>query len=81
MNDLQNSIQDRKVLEYMRENNLLPLYIPAGCTGIMQASDTVAKKPFKVGLKAGFCNYLYEKYNKWIAINYDKETRGQWNPQ
>ena len=34
----------------MKENNLLWLYIPAGCTDIMEASDTVANKPFEVGL-------------------------------
>ena len=47
----------------------------------MQTCDTVANKPFKVGIKAAFRDYLFEKYAKWVALNPDSETRGQWNPQ
>ena len=47
----------------------------------MQTCDTVANKPFKVGLKAAFKYYLYDELNKWLALNPDKETRGVWNPK
>ena len=36
---------------FMKENYLLSLYIPAGCTDVVQTCDTVANKPFKVGIK------------------------------
>ena len=42
---------------------------------------TVANKPFKVGIKAAFRDYLFEEYAKWVALNPDSETRGQWNPR
>ena len=47
----------------------------------MQTCDTVANKPFKVGIKAAFKDYLFEEYTKWVALNPDSETRGQWNPK
>ena len=81
VHDLHYSHKDTKVLEFMKENNLLSLYIPAGCTDVMQTCDTVANKPFKAGVKSAFRDYLYVEYNKWIALNPDKETRGQWNPK
>ena len=42
---------------------------------------TVANKPFKVGIKAAFRDYLFEEYAEWVALNPDSETRGQWNPK
>ena len=28
-----------------------------------------------------FRDYLLEEYAKWVALNPDRETRGQWNPK
>ena len=28
-----------------------------------------ANKPFKVGIKAAFRDYLFEEYAKWVALN------------
>ena len=42
---------------------------------------TVANRPFKVGIKAAFRDYLFEEYAEWVALNPDSETRGQWNPK
>jgi hypothetical protein len=47
------SHKDARVLVFMKSNNLVSLYIPAGCT------DTV----FKVGLKAAFRDYLYGQHS------------------
>ena len=47
----------------------------------MQTCDTVENKPFKVGIKAAFKDYLFEEYTKWVALNPDSETRGHWNPK
>ena len=44
----------------------------------MQTCDTVANKTFKVGIRAAFRDCLYAK---WVALNPDSETRGQWNPK
>ena len=60
----------------MKDNNLLPLYIPVGCTDIMQTCDTVANKPFKVGIKAAFRDYLHIEHDLWKTKFLDKEARG-----
>jgi hypothetical protein len=58
VHDLHYCHKDADVLDFMKENNLLSLYIPAGCTDVMQTCDTVANKPFKVGLKAAFPDFF-----------------------
>jgi hypothetical protein len=60
--DLHYSHKDSDVLEFMKENNLLSLSIPAGCTDVMQTCDTLANKPFKVGLRAASRDFLYAEY-------------------
>lgn len=65
----------------MAENNLCSLYIPAACTDVMQTCDTVANKPFKVGLKGAFRNCLHKEYAAWKRKFPDIEARGQWNPK
>ena len=45
----------------MKENFLLSLYIPAGRTDVMQTCDTVANKPFKVGIKM-LSGIIYSNY-------------------
>ena len=47
----------------------------------MQTCDTVANEPFKVGMKAAFRGYLFEEYAKWVVLNPESGTRGQWNPK
>ena len=81
VHDLYYSHKDTNVLEFIKENSLLSLYIPAGCTDIMQTTDIVANIPLKVGLKAAFQDYFFVENNKCISLNPDKETRGQWNPK
>ena len=66
---------------FMKDNNLLSLHIPAGCTDVMQTCDTVANKPFKVGIKAAFREYLYIEHDLWKIKFPDKESWGQWNPK
>ena len=59
VHDLHYSHKDTNVLEFIKENTLISLYIPAGCTDIMQTTDTVGNIPFKVGLQAAFQDYLF----------------------
>ena len=81
IHDLHYFYKDATVLEFMKDNNLLSLYIPAGCTDVMQTCDIVANKPFKVGIKAAFWDYLYIEHDLWKTKLSDKEARGQWNPK
>ena len=79
------SHKDATVLEFMKDNNLLSLYIPAGCTDVMQTCDTMANKPFKVGFEAAFRavfrDYLYIEHDLWKTKFPDKEARGKLNPK
>lgn len=79
--DLHYSHKDATILAFMAENNLCSLYIPAACTDVMQTCYTVANKPFKVGLKGAFRNYLHKEYAAWKRKFPDVEARGQWNPK
>ena len=81
IHDLHYSHKDATVLAFMAENNLCSLYIPAACTDVMQTCDTVANKPFKVGLKGAFRNCLHKEYAAWKRKFPDIEARGQWNPK
>ena len=81
IHDLHYSHKDATVLAFMKENNLLSLYIPAACTDVMQTCDTVANKPFKVGLKAAFRNFLHFEYESWKRDFPDVDSRGQWDPK
>ena len=81
VHDLHYSHKDAAVLDFMKEINLLSLYIPTACTDVMQTYDTVANKPFKVGLKAAFRDYLHTECGKWMIANPEEEVRGQCNPK
>ena len=47
----------------------------------MQTYDTVANKPFKVGLKAAFRDFLHFQYSAFKRLFADVNTRGQWDPK
>ena len=57
--DLHYSHKDAAVLAHMRENNILPVYIPAGCTDLHQVCDVVINKPYKNGdyVTGKFCEF------------------------
>ena len=59
IHDLHYSYKDVSVLAFMKEVNLVPLYISAGCIDIMQTCDTVANNLFKVEIIAAFRDYFY----------------------
>ena len=46
------------VLELFKKHNICPLFIPAGCTDIMQECDVVVNKPFKNALRKGFRDHM-----------------------
>ena len=60
--DLHYSHKDAAVLAHMRENNILPVYIPAGCTDLHQVCDVVINKPYKNGVVKAFIDYVTGKF-------------------
>lgn len=61
--DLHFTHKDAAVLEFMRQNNIYPLYVPAGCTDILQECDVVINKPFKNALRKGYRDHIDNLFN------------------
>ncbi len=60
--DLHYSHKDSVVLAHLRENHILPVFIPAGCTDLHQVCDVVVNKPYKNGVVQSFVDYVTEKF-------------------
>ena len=56
--DLHFTHKDEAVLALMRENNIVPLFVPAACTDIMQECDTVVNRPFKNGVRKSYRDHM-----------------------
>ena len=78
--DLHYSHKTPAVLEIMRIHNILPLYVPAGCTDIIQECDTVINKPFKNAMKKAFRDYLNEDFQQFRTSNPTKSV-SEWAPK
>jgi hypothetical protein len=65
--DLHYSHYDPTVLSYMEAEHMLPLFVPAKCTDVLQEMDIVVNKPFKVGMKSAFRDYLHQQFNECIG--------------
>ena len=65
--DLHYTHKDSRVLELMEPHNILPLFVPAGCTDLMQECDTVVNKPFKHAAKFGYKNHLGELFQIFLV--------------
>ena len=59
--------------------NILPLFVPAGCTEIMQECDTVINKPFKNAMKGEFRDHLHRDFEKFCRENPEKRP-SEWAP-
>ena len=68
-------------IDQKEDNNLLSLYIPAGCTDVMQTCDTVANKPFKDEIKAAYRDYLCVEYDLSKTKFPDEEAEEQFHPK
>ena len=77
--DLHYSHKDKEVLALMKQMNILPLFVPAGCTDIMQDCDTVINKPFKNAMKAEFRDHLHRDFDKFCRENPQKRP-SEWAP-
>ena len=60
--DLHFTHKDTTVLDLMKKHNIVPLFVPAGCTDMMQECDTVVNKPFKNGVRNGYRDHMEELF-------------------
>ena len=77
--DLHYSHKDPEVLALMHLMNILPLFVPDGCTDIMQECGTVMNKPFKNAMKAEFRDHLHRDFEKFCRENPEKRP-SEWAP-
>jgi hypothetical protein len=64
--DLHYSHKDLNVsLKIMEENNIIPVFIPAGCTDVMQVLDVCCNKPFKAAVKKAFRDFAHLEFKRW----------------
>ena len=45
-------------LALLKKNNNVPLFIPVGCTDVLQECDTVVNKPFKKSVQGGYLDHM-----------------------
>jgi hypothetical protein len=72
--DLHFSHKDVLTLAAMETHFIVPLYVPANCTDVIQECDTVVNKPYKNGLKTAFRNYMHSKFNEYVQMNPDNRA-------
>jgi hypothetical protein len=62
-------LYDKEFLGYnstQADRNIIPIYVPAGCTDVIQECDTIINAPFKKVMRACFRDHLYaESSGKW----------------
>jgi hypothetical protein len=75
--DLHYSHKTPDVLRLCSENKIAVLFVPAGCTDIMQECDRVVNAPFKKGLKAAFRDFLHADYAAFVANG--ENNSADWN--
>lgn len=64
--DLHYSHLTPAVKEYLKNNYIAVVHIPAGCTDSLQVCDTVINAPFKAGARLGFKALISDCYDKHI---------------
>jgi len=65
--DLHYSHKDPEVLQLLADHNIIPIYVPAGCTDVIQECDTVINAPFKKVMRACFRDHLYAEFELYKA--------------
>ena len=65
--DLHYSHKDEAVLALLAANNIIPIFIPGGCTDLHQVCDLVVNKPYKNGVTDAFIDYLSDQFKEWYA--------------
>ena len=67
--DMHYSHHKEEMAKYMLERNIIPLYVPAGCTDILQECDVCLNFVFKVEIRNQFRDYLHNQFMDWCAEN------------
>ena len=78
--DVHYSHKTPAVLERMSLLNILPLFVPAGCTDIIQECDTVMNKPFKNAMRSEFRDHLHRSFHEFCQNNPDRRP-SEWAPK
>ena len=71
--DLHYSHKDSAVLALLKVNNIIPIFIPAGCTDAHQVLDVVVNKPYKNGVVNGFIDYASRLFEEWNRTKTDED--------
>ena len=69
--DLHFTHKDASVLELLKKHGIVPLFVPAGCTDIMQKCDTVVNKPFKNGVRNCHRDHMEELFQEHLRNGKD----------
>ena len=62
--DLHYSHTDVAVLNFMKENRIASLFVPAKCTDEIQECDVVINKPYKDGVRQAFRDHIDDNFQK-----------------
>lgn len=76
--DLHYSHKDKDVLQFMKENGVIPLFVPAGCTDWMQECDLVANATLKRVVRDAFRDHLYQEFDQFMTEVGNEAA--QWTP-
>ena len=63
-----------KVLHLFKDNKIIPIYIPGGCTDVLQIGDLVLNTPFKLGMKKAFTALTHQSFNNHLEDGNDPAT-------
>jgi len=63
--DLHYSHKHPDVLQVLADNKIIPVFVPAGCTDVIQECDTVINAPFKKSIRACFRNHLHHEFESY----------------
>lgn len=66
--DLHYSHKDKDVLQHLEANNIVPVFIPGGCTNELQELDVAVNKLFKDAVRKAFRDYCHRSFNHWINV-------------
>jgi hypothetical protein len=62
------------IVEILQNYNIIPVYIPAGCTDLHQVCDIVVNRPLKNGTRTAFIQYVASKYAEYAEAATESET-------
>ena len=62
--DLHYSHTDVGVLQFMKDNRIASLFVPAKCTDELQECDVIINKPYKDGVRQAFRDHIDDIFQK-----------------